>query len=167
MLSLLTRAARETRMLGEALAPELAPGDIIALGGELGVGKTVWVQGLAAGLGVSARVTSPSFTLAHEYRGRHRLLHVDVYRLESFGELVDLGFEEWLESDAIMVIEWGNAVGPLLPDRRLEVDIRLGERPDERLVAFRPGGREWVAKLSRMHLTAQELLAPPGAPPPG
>ncbi|MDQ3752529.1 MAG: tRNA (adenosine(37)-N6)-threonylcarbamoyltransferase complex ATPase subunit type 1 TsaE [Actinomycetota bacterium] len=166
MLSFVTRAAGETRMLGEALAPELAPGDVIALGGELGAGKTVWVQGVAAGLGVSARVTSPTFTLAHEYRGRHRLLHVDVYRLESFGELVDLGFEEWLESNAIMVVEWGDAVGPLLPDHRLEVDIRLGDEPDERSLSFRPGGREWVAKLSRMHVTAQRLLAPPDAPPP-
>jgi len=154
-------------MIGEALGPELAPGDIIALGGELGAGKTVWVQGLAAGLGVSATVTSPTFTLAHEYRGRHRLLHVDVYRLETFGELVDLGFEEWLESDAIMVIEWGDAIRPLLPDRRLEVDIRLGDRLEERSLSFRPGGREWVAKLSRMSRTAKELLAPPDAPPPG
>ncbi|MDQ3783587.1 MAG: tRNA (adenosine(37)-N6)-threonylcarbamoyltransferase complex ATPase subunit type 1 TsaE [Actinomycetota bacterium] len=154
-------------MLGAALGPELAPGDIIALGGELGAGKTVWVQGLAAGLGVTAMVTSPTFILAHEYHGRHRLLHIDVYRLESFGELVDLGFEEWLESDAIMVIEWGDAVGPLLPDRRLEVDIRLGDRPEERSLSFRPGGREWVAKLFRMNLTAQELLASPDAPPPG
>ncbi|MBA2273650.1 MAG: tRNA (adenosine(37)-N6)-threonylcarbamoyltransferase complex ATPase subunit type 1 TsaE [Actinobacteria bacterium] len=166
MLSLVTLGARETRLLGEALAPELAPGDIIALGGELGAGKTVWVQGLAAGLGVSARVTSPTFTLVHEYHGRHRLLHVDVYRLESIGDLVDLGFEEWLESDAIMVIEWGDAVGPLLPDRRLEVDIRLGHGADERAIDFRPGGREWVAKLSRMRLTAQEILAPPSSPPP-
>lgn len=160
-----THAPRETRLLGAALGPELAPGDVIALGGELGAGKTVWVQGLAAGLGVSARVTSPTFTLVHEYPGRHRLLHVDVYRLRTFGELVDLGFEEWLESDSIIVIEWGDALGPLLPERRLEVDLRLGGHPEERSLGFRPGGREWVAKLSRMRQTAQELLEPPDAPP--
>ena len=165
--SFVTRAAWETRALGEALAPELGPGDVIALGGELGAGKTVWVQGLAAGLGVSARVTSPTFTLMHEYRGRHRLLHVDVYRLQTFGELLDLGLEEWLESEAITVIEWGDALGPWLPDRRLDIDIRLGDRPDQRSFSFRPGGPEWVAKLSRMHLNAKKLLAPPGASPLG
>lgn len=162
-----SHAPEETRLLGTALGPELAPGDVIALGGELGAGKTVWVQGLAAGLGVSARVTSPTFTLAHEYPGRHRLLHVDVYRLRTFGELVDLGFEEWLESDCIIVIEWGDALGPLLPERRLEVDLRLGGLPAERSLGFRPGGREWVAKLSRMRRTAEELLGPPDPPLPG
>ena len=84
-------------MLGAALAPTLLPADVISLSGDLGAGKTVFVQGLGAALGVQQRITSPTFTLLHEYSGRYQILHLDVYRLDSVQEVLDLGFEELLD----------------------------------------------------------------------
>jgi len=94
-----------TEALGERLAPLLEPGDVVALSGPLGAGKTRWVAGLARGLEAPAHVRSPTFTLVNEYRGRIRLLHVDLYRLET-REVADLGLDENLDQAAI-VVEWG------------------------------------------------------------
>jgi tRNA threonylcarbamoyladenosine biosynthesis protein TsaE len=94
-----------TEALGVSLAPHLAAGDVVALSGPLGAGKTRFVAGLARGLDVSAHVRSPTFTLVNEYRGRLRLLHVDLYRLES-REVAGLGLDEALD-DAVIVVEWG------------------------------------------------------------
>jgi len=101
-----TRSPEETRALGEALARRLSPGDLVALLGDLGAGKTTFVQGLARGLGVPPEVyvTSPSFTLVNEYPGRVPLFHVDLYRL-SPEETEELGLAEML-SRGVMVVEW-------------------------------------------------------------
>lgn len=156
-----SRSPEETRILGAALAPVLLPGDVISLSGDLGAGKTVFVQGLAAALGVTTRVTSPSFTLVQEYPGRYPIVHLDVYRLDSFQEVFDLGFEELLDPEAILVIEWGEAVAPLLPERYLEIFLTRPSDPDangERVVTFRPSGHEWARKLEAMRATAETLL---------
>ena len=160
-LRVTTRSPQETRILGTALSALLLPGDIVSLTGELGAGKTVFVQGLAAALGAEGPITSPSFTLVHEYEARYRILHVDVYRLDSFQEVLDLGFEELIDPGAIVLLEWGNAVEPLLPREYLTVDLRMGPDPDateERIVTFRPQGREWIRKLQEMRTTAETLL---------
>jgi tRNA threonylcarbamoyladenosine biosynthesis protein TsaE len=112
-----SKSPEETRILGAALAPILLPGDVVSLNGDLGAGKTVFVQGVAAALGVQARVTSPTFTIVHEYEARYPIVHLDVYRLNSFQEVIDLGFEELLDPQAILLVEWGRAVSPLLPRR--------------------------------------------------
>lgn len=156
-----TRSPEETRILGAALAPHLLPGDVISLGGDLGAGKTTFVQGLATALGAAGRVTSPTFTIVHEYSGRYPIVHLDVYRLNSFQEVLDLGFEELLDPEAVMVVEWGNAVAPLLPVRFLQIDFRRPIDPaallarDVRFVAY---GREWERKLEEMRQTADTLL---------
>jgi tRNA threonylcarbamoyladenosine biosynthesis protein TsaE len=160
-LRVTTYSAVETRILGTALAAFLLPGDLISLTGELGAGKTVFVQGLAAALGTEGPVTSPSFTLVHEYEARYRIVHLDVYRLDSFQEVLDLGFEELLDPNAIVLLEWGDAVEPLLPRSYLTVDLRRGPDPeaeDERIVTFRPRGNEWIRKLLDMRQTAEALL---------
>lgn len=160
-LRVTTRSAQETSILGTALAALLLPGDIVSLTGELGAGKTVFVQGLAAALGVDREVTSPSFTLVHEYEARYPIVHVDFYRLDSFQEVLDLGFEELLDPDAIVLLEWGDAVEPLLPNSYLTVDLRRVPDPeavDERVVTFRPRGTEWIRKLLEMRSTAETLL---------
>jgi tRNA threonylcarbamoyladenosine biosynthesis protein TsaE len=169
-LAITTTSPEETRILGAALAPALIPGDVISLSGDLGAGKTVFVQGVARALSVEGRVTSPTFTIVHEYRGRHRILHIDVYRLNSFQEVLDLGFEELLDPEAIMLVEWGEAVAPLLPQRHLEVDIRRSVDPDavtHRDMVFRPRGEQWIGKLEEMRKTAEPLLraASDGWPP--
>jgi tRNA threonylcarbamoyladenosine biosynthesis protein TsaE len=160
-LGVTSTSVEETRILGASLAPMLVPGDVISLSGDLGAGKTVFVQGLATALGVRDRVTSPTFALVHEYGGRFRIVHVDVYRLDSWQEVFDLGFEELLDPEAIMVVEWGEALAPLLPRRHLEVDIRRSVDPDamnERDMVFRPGDDDWVRKLEGMRKTAEAFL---------
>ncbi|MEA2488105.1 MAG: tRNA threonylcarbamoyladenosine biosynthesis protein TsaE, partial [Actinomycetota bacterium] len=103
-LSVVSRSPEETRIVGASLAPVLLPGDVISLSGDLGAGKTVFVQGLATALGVQRRVTSPTFVIVHEYEGRFPILHLDVYRLDSFQEVLDLGFEELLDPEAILLV---------------------------------------------------------------
>lgn len=102
-----TRSAAETEALGEELAASLAPGDLLLLAGELGAGKTTFVRGLARGLGATATVQSPTFTLVRVYPGRVQLAHVDLYRLESTAELAELGLEELLE-EGVVAVEWGD-----------------------------------------------------------
>lgn len=160
-LAITSRSSEETRIIGAALAPVLLPGDVISLNGDLGAGKTVFVQGLAAALGVTGRVTSPAFTIVHEYAGRWPILHIDVYRLNSYQEVLDLGFEELIDPGAILVVEWGEAVGPLLPRRYLEIVMRQPDEADAddlRDILFRPRGPEWIRKLEAMRTTAETLL---------
>ena len=161
VLAVTSISVDETRLIGACLAPALLPGDVISLTGDLGAGKTAFVQGIAAASGVEDRVTSPSFTIVHSYDGRYPLIHVDVYRLDSFQEVLDLGFEEFLDPDAIVLVEWGEAISPLLPRRHLEVELRQSadvDREDERLIVFRPHGQEWIRKIQAMRETAEALL---------
>lgn len=119
-----------TRELAGVLAGELGAGDVVVLSGELGAGKTVVVQGIAAALGVREPVTSPSFVLERQYRsGRVPLVHVDVYRLDSAREVVELG-EDVLAPDVVTCIEWGDTVRSLLPDDRIEVELTLADAHD-------------------------------------
>ena len=157
-----SKSPEETRILGASLAPVLLPGDVISLSGDLGAGKTVFVQGLATALGVESRITSPTFTIVHEYSGRYPIVHIDVYRLNSFQEVLDLGFEELLDPAAILLVEWGEAVTPMLPRRYLQVDIRRADgdqSTEDRLITFRPIGLDWTRKVSSMRTTAEALLA--------
>jgi len=160
-LRVVTRSPEETRILGASLAPVLLPGDVLSLSGDLGAGKTVFVQGLATALGVTGRVTSPTFTILHEYEGRYPIMHLDVYRLDSFQEILDLGFEEFFDPRAVVVIEWGEAVEQLLPRRYLRIEMRRTEDPeadDDRLIVFKPRGEDWVRKVLGMRDTAEALL---------
>jgi len=147
--------------VGASLSPVLLPGDVISLSGDLGTGKTVFVQGLAIALGVETGVTSPTFTIVHEYEARFPIIHLDVYRLDSFQEVIDLGFEEYLDPEAIVLIEWGDAIGPMLPRRHLDIELRRAADPDsedERCLIFRPHGPEWIRKVQAMRSTAETLL---------
>jgi tRNA threonylcarbamoyladenosine biosynthesis protein TsaE len=117
---------------GESWAPDLVGGEIFALSGVLGAGKTQLVKGLALGLGFSGDVTSPTFTIIHEYRGgRLPLYHLDLYRIRSEKEAVDLGIEEYLPGDGVTLIEWPDRIPSLLPPEtrhwQLEV-VSLTER---------------------------------------
>jgi tRNA threonylcarbamoyladenosine biosynthesis protein TsaE len=121
----------ETRRLGAALARLLRPGDTVLLGGELGAGKTTFTQGLAAALGVTEPVTSPTFVLLHSYRtsAGWDLLHADVWRLKQLQEVVDLAIPELLEEGAAAVVEWGELAAPVLPPDCLYVTISFGTVP--------------------------------------
>ena len=126
MLHVRTRSAEETKQVAEAIEPVLQSGDVILLSGDLGAGKTVFTQGLALALGVSERVTSPTFTLAASYEGRIKLHHLDVYRLENLAEVVDLDLPGLLDDDAIVCIEWGEVVMPEIPREFLKLNVQLG-----------------------------------------
>ncbi len=115
--------AAATQALAADLARRATPGTVIALSGELGAGKTAFVQGLAAGLGVEGPVTSPTFVMITEYAGRLPLYHVDLYRTESLAEIRALGLEELLDGDGVTAIEWGEKADPLLPARTIRVRI--------------------------------------------
>ena len=161
VLSVVTQSAEETRIIGAALAPTLLPGDVVSLSGDLGAGKTAFVQGVCMALGVGSRVLSPTFTIVHEYDGRYPIIHLDIYRLDSFQEVLDLGFEEFLDPAAVVLVEWGEAIGPLLPRRFLEVELRqpgAEESETHRKLTFRPHGAEWISKIQAMRDTAETLL---------
>src|SRR5438093_11395298 len=111
VIELILPRAEDMQSLGEALAGVLGPGDVVALTGDLGAGKTTLVQGAARGLGVDDHtVTSPTFTLVREYRGRWPGYHLDVYRLDRVQEVIDLGFEELLDPDGVACVRWGAAI---------------------------------------------------------
>lgn len=139
----------QTRAIASVLAGGLSGGDVVVLAGDLGAGKTTFVQGAAEGLGVRAHVTSPSFVLVREYAGRARIVHVDVYRMNSLQEVIDLGYEELFAPDTITFIEWGDAVGAVLPDARFEVEIRATS-DDERRISIRATSEEMRARLVSM-----------------
>ena len=118
-LELATTSAQDTRRLAATVAASLRVGDVISLTGELGAGKTCFVQGAAAALGVTERVTSPTFLLRRDYQGRVPVVHVDVYRLDTLREASELGLDEVERS--VTFIEWGDAMQPLLPAGHLEI----------------------------------------------
>lgn len=111
---------------GRQLAASLKPGDVVALSGELGAGKTCLVKGIALGLGVPQQVTSPTFTLVHEYRGGTLpLYHVDLYRLDSVAQALAIGIEDYFDGPGVTVIEWAEKIEPLLPERTMRVRIDI------------------------------------------
>jgi tRNA threonylcarbamoyladenosine biosynthesis protein TsaE len=118
-----THSPAETRALAAALAARLRPGDTIVLTGDLGAGKTTFVQGLASGLGITERVQSPTFVLVRRYEAPLPLVHVDLYRVETGAELLEMGLDDLLAEDAVVAIEWGTAAGRLLPSDRLEIRL--------------------------------------------
>ena len=124
----------ETEALGERLAGLLRVGDVVALYGDLGAGKTTFVRGLARGLGSEDAVASPTFVLMHVYEGRLPLYHFDAWRLEGPGDLAALGVEEYLEGDGVAVVEWSERAEGLFPPERLEVHLEQGGEPQERRV---------------------------------
>jgi tRNA threonylcarbamoyladenosine biosynthesis protein TsaE len=156
-----TGALDATQAVGAALAGIVERGDLVLLSGEMGAGKTAFTQGLGRGLGVSERITSPTFTIAHQYEGRFPIHHLDVYRLEHLNEALDVGLGEILDDGSLVVIEWGDAIVPVLPRDFLEVQLAFGERDDDRRLTFRPVGSRWEARVRVL----ADVLAPWGPKP--
>ncbi len=131
--SIVTRSAEETFALGAAIGAVAPGGTILCLFGDLGSGKTKLTQGIASGLSVPAgyAVTSPTFTYVNEYPGRLPLFHIDLYRITSPEELLDLGWEEYMGADAVVAVEWAERAGDWLPERRIDVAITITDQ-DER-----------------------------------
>ena len=124
MRSVFTDSDEETLLAGEEFSKTLKEGDVVALNGDLGAGKTVFVKGIAKGLDITDIVTSPTFTIVREYEGSLPLYHFDVYRISDPEEMFDIGFSEYLDGCGISVIEWAEKVEELLPERRIVVLIK-------------------------------------------
>lgn len=128
MASITSHSPGETFTHGRALAATLRAGDVLALDGELGAGKTHFVKGIAAGIGCSGDVTSPTFTLIHEYTGgRLPLFHFDFYRLESEDETLRIGLDDYFDAGGVVVIEWAGKFPALLPSGTRWFHMRAGE----------------------------------------
>jgi tRNA threonylcarbamoyladenosine biosynthesis protein TsaE len=139
-----SHSPEETRALAARLGRQLAPGDVLALNGELGSGKTEFVHGLAEGLGVPPQmVASPSFILAHEYPGRLTLVHLDLYRLEDLPPELLPDLEEYLSGPQVVAVEWARRLAPLLPGDYLEVDLKITGEDDRHLTFTGHGPRSW------------------------
>lgn len=167
-----SRSPEETASAGRRLAEAMdrAEGLFVALVGPLGAGKTVFAQGAAAGLGIDpATVTSPTFVLASRHAGRATLVHADLYRIESEGELLAAGFLDWLEPGALVVVEWGDRFPDALPQDRLEVRIeREGDAPGARILRLRATGPVAAAALARLAGSAgSDRPGPAPEAPPG
>jgi tRNA threonylcarbamoyladenosine biosynthesis protein TsaE len=119
-----SNSAEETRALGKRMGEEAQAGDVIALTGDLGVGKTVFTKGIAEGLGVKEPVSSPTFTILQEYRsGRVPLYHFDVYRIGDPEEMDEVGFDDYIYGDGLCLIEWAELISDLMPDHYRQITI--------------------------------------------
>ena len=124
----------ETRRFGLSLAEELAAGDVVALIGDLGTGKTALTRYIAEGLGIKARVNSPTFTIVKEYRqGRIPLFHFDVYRISDPEELFNIGAEEYFYGDGVCVVEWADLIEEILPENTRHIYVEYGDKEGERI----------------------------------
>jgi tRNA threonylcarbamoyladenosine biosynthesis protein TsaE len=140
---IITRKAEDTLLIGKILGQCLTDGDIVALIGDLGTGKTCLTQGLARGLGVSESyaVASPTFTLINEYPGRHVLYHLDVYRLSGSKDLEEMGYEEYFYGKGVSVIEWAEKIADIIPETAITIWITFLDENSRRLEISAPEKR--------------------------
>lgn len=151
MIRVETATAAQTQDVAAKLAALAQPGDLLLLLGDLGAGKTAFTQGFGRALGVTQPITSPTFTLAQQYDGDGiRVHHLDVYRLEQLNEVSDLGLPELLDDNAVVLIEWGDAIVPMLPSDYLEIRITFGEGDDDRALECTPVGPRWSARQAAL-----------------
>ena len=118
-----SNSPKETENIAKSFAKSLEKGDVICLSGDLGTGKTAFVQGLAKGLGITDYINSPTFTIVNCYLGNLPFYHFDVYRIDDSDEMYEIGYEEYVYGDGISVIEWPEIISDILPDRRYDIKI--------------------------------------------
>ena len=147
-----------TRALGVLIGQVLQSGDVVLLGGELGAGKTTLVGGVADALGIDDVISSPTYTIVRELAGRIPIAHIDLYRIESPGEIEDLALDE-LVADRALLVEWGDLVGPYLGSSRLEVTIAYADPDDElgRDVSVGYMGESWRRRWAGLAAGVRDL----------
>ncbi len=159
MLACRTAGVDETRALGAAVAAVVDTGDVVVLVGDLGAGKTAFVQGFAVTLGVTAPVTSPTFTLANRYEGRLVVNHLDVYRFDCPDEVGDLALPEILD-EGVTLVEWGDTISSALGAEHLSVTIRFGSGEDDRDFELRGHGETWWRRADRLRAALEPWALP-------
>ena len=149
MHSLELSSLERTRALGKILGETADPGDVITLEGPLGAGKTALTQAIAGGLGIAPQIyiTSPTFSLLHEYQGRIPLYHMDLYRLAGEDEIEALGFAEYFYGKGLTVIEWPERLGRLMPPERLHIELAISGE-NSRTANLTGFGNFWQKKLA-------------------
>ncbi len=131
-----THSPEETEALGEKLASVLHGGEVLAFYGGMGMGKTAFTRGLARGLGIPDGVSSPTFALVHEYRGNLPLYHFDMFRVSGWDDLYSTGFFDYLETGAVLAIEWSENIEGALPEGTIRIEISPGDRENERIISI-------------------------------
>ena len=126
-----SNSPKETQNIAKAFAKTLKPGDVLALSGDLGVGKTAFVQGLAEALGVPEPISSPTFTIVNCYSAKYPIYHFDVYRIDNSEEMYDIGYEEYVYSEGITIIEWAEKIADILPKKRYNITITKDYEKDD------------------------------------
>ena len=131
---IISKSPEETRRIARDMAEKLNPGTVFALHGDLGAGKTCFIQGLAQGLGVTEAVSSPTFTLVNEHVGQLPLYHIDLYRINHPDEALAIGIDEYLYGQGITALEWAERISELLPESTIHIRIEQGEHQDDRII---------------------------------
>ena len=163
MYSVITSSPDQTKNVGELLGSRLGPGDLVCLYGDLGAGKTVLSFGIAMGLEVEEQyITSPTFTFVNEYAGRVPFYHIDLYRLKDPAELESIGFDEYIDSDGVTVIEWAERADEALPEDRLNVYLAYTSGTG-RDIGFLGEGERYETLLSELKKDLK-CIYPQGAP---
>lgn len=153
---LVSHSTRRTQSIGRALGRLLEPGDVIALIGQLGAGKTCLTRGIAEGVGADPEiVTSPTFVLINEYQGFIPLYHFDAYRLRSADDMYALGCEEYFDGNGACLVEWADRVEECLPEEHLRVIIQVCGQND-RAIRFEPRGERYEELVSRLRAEIEE-----------
>lgn len=152
MINIETNSFEETVALGIKLGSILKPGDVICLSGDLGTGKTALTNGIAKALDINSYITSPTFTLVNEYQGKYPLYHFDVYRIGDPEEMFDIGFDEYINSDGITIIEWGELISDILPQDIIKVRItkNLSKGLDVRGISIDFSGSEFDSQQKEL-----------------
>lgn len=142
-VDIISVSAQQTMGIARSIGEKLRDGDVLALSGELGSGKTCFTAGLATGLGISDKyqITSPTFTIINEYPGRLKLCHIDVYRLNSSYEFEDLGYEEYFCGGGVVVIEWAEKIAQLLPDDGIQIHFEYLDENKRKIIVKGPEKR--------------------------
>ena len=143
---------KNTEEFGIKLGRLLKPGHIVCLNGDLGAGKTTLTKSIGIGLDVDEYITSPSFTLINQYRGRMMVYHFDVYRLEDVDELYDLGFDEYFFGDGVCIIEWAERIDKFLPKERIVIDIKKTDDVEERILHISGYGNGYEEIIKELKL---------------
>lgn len=144
-MKVICKNENETKKLAKKISQIISLGDILCLDGDLGAGKTTFTKYLCKNLGIDGYVNSPSYTLVNEYNGEMDIYHFDVYRIFSVEELYEIGFEEYISSDKIIIIEWAKKIKEIIPKEAIWIDISLGKKINERV--FKIKGKKLERKL--------------------
>jgi tRNA threonylcarbamoyladenosine biosynthesis protein TsaE len=155
LIRVLSRSPDETRELGRKLGLTVSPGDVVAMTGDLGTGKSVLARGILESLGVEGDMPSPSFVISASYDGSVQVNHIDLYRLESASEGLDLGLEELLYSESVCIVEWADKLEGYLPESRIDIELRATGEVSHRMISISTGDPDVKTRLFGL---ARELV---------